>query len=101
MPRAINGDRETAYEKMEGGAEGWQKTGVFAPENRKKLGMCAGLTAVVGAVVVAVLVSRGGAGAGPATGIPLTFAGGFFVDPKHFARGHFNGALCKNVCPAQ
>lgn len=93
MPRLpTDGDGETAYEKLETGAERWQKTGVFAPQNRKKLGICAGLTAVVGAVVVAVVATRAGGDAGPAKDIPLPFAGGFFVDPKHFARGVFNGA---------
>ena len=36
--------------------EEWEKTGVFAPQNRKKLGICAGLTVVIGAAAAFVVV---------------------------------------------
>ncbi len=89
MPKA---EDETEYRKMDGDDE-WERTGVFAPQNRKKLGICAGVTVAIAGVaaVVAALVSAGPKPS-PEPVTPLSFAGGFFIDPKHAAHGTLNGA---------
>ena len=74
--------------------EEWEKTGVFAPQNRKKLGICAGLTVVIGAAAAFVVVMDPFGSDDvpkPEPSSPLAFAGGFYVDPNHNAPGTLNG----------
>lgn len=111
MPKAEDG--EPYYQalgpggqKDDGDGSNWQKTGVFAPENQKKLGAgCVGLTVVIG-VAVAITANVVGSGeSAPSTGPsgpvgPLAFRGGFFIDPKH-SDGTLNGASSLVVVPSR
>ena len=80
----------------------WEKAGLFAPSNRKRLGLVAGLVVVIGCAGAGAAVAlSGGASDSPDQPVlPLAFAGGFFVDPHHtFAGNLLNGAPCPARAP--